>query len=125
MEMRPHPVFSGYYVTPDARVYSNRSGKLREKTPTLKGCGYYTTSIELDDAPRKGAYYLHQLVAETYLERPRGADVVNHKDGDKTNNNLYNLEYVTQAYNIYHYRQVEADGYITDAPPVHTNYWWK
>ena len=125
MEMRPHPVFGGYYVTPDARVYSNRSGKLREKTPTLRPNGYYIMSIELGGGERKGAYFLHQLVAETYLERPRGAAVINHKDGDKTNNHLYNLEYVTQAYNVYHYRQVLVDGYIKDAPPVHTNYWWK
>ena len=121
----PTPCLSGYYVTPDARIFSNRSGKLREKSTTLHNHGYYVTSIELGGGKRHGTYMLHKLVAETYLERPRGADVVNHKDGDKTNNNLYNLEYVTQAYNVYHYRQVEVDGYITDAPPMHTNTWWK
>lgn len=129
MEMRPHPVFSGYYVTPTGRVYSNRrNGNLREKKPTLqKNNGYYVTSIELGGGERKPSYYLHHLVAETYLGARPPSMVVNHIDGDKTNNNVENLEYVTQEYNLLHWRERRrADQpYEIDAPPLHTNTWWK
>ena len=130
MEMRPHPVFEGYYVTPTGRVYSNRSGKLREKKPTIRRKnGYYTMSIQTAPGKTYGAYYLHHLIAETYLgARPEGL-VINHIDGDKRNNNAENLEYVTQNYNVFHgrrnHKKYNHPPYEVDAPPLHTNYWWK
>jgi hypothetical protein len=48
------------------------------------------------------AQYLHSLVAELFIgPRPDGAEV-NHIDGDKTNNRVTNLEYVTHAENMAH-----------------------
>lgn len=45
---------------------------------------------------------VHRLLAECYLPRIRGADQVNHKDGDKTNFALSNLEWVTAQQNTRH-----------------------
>jgi hypothetical protein len=39
--------------------------------------------------------YLHRLVAEQWLERPEGCDCVDHKNGDRTDNRLSNLEWVS------------------------------
>lgn len=44
----------------------------------------------------------HILVADAFLIRPDGADCVNHKDGNKHNNALDNLEWCTNAYNHKH-----------------------
>ncbi|EAI8858921.1 HNH endonuclease, partial [Campylobacter fetus] len=46
-------------------------------------------------------FLVHRLIAETFLEIPNGIKniVVNHKDGDKLNNNVENLEWVSQSYN--------------------------
>jgi len=45
---------------------------------------------------------VHRLVAITFLERKDGLDVVNHKDGNKHNNTVENLEWCTDAYNHKH-----------------------
>lgn len=45
---------------------------------------------------------IHRLVAEHFCERPDGCNVVNHIDGDKTNNNASNLEWTTPAGNAKH-----------------------
>ena len=120
----PHPRFAGYYITPCGKVYSDRSGQMREKKQTFKKQRYFCVSIECTGAKRHGAYEVHRLVAETFLHKPTGSCVVNHKNRDTTNNNVYNLEYITQGQNVNHWRQDDADGFIRETPPIHSNIWW-
>ena len=54
--------------------------------------------------------FVHRLVAEAFIGKiPKGM-TVNHKDGNKTNNDLTNLEIVTQSENILHSRYVLGNG---------------
>ena len=45
---------------------------------------------------------VHRLVAETFLPEVKGKDIVNHKDGNKQNNNVENLEWSTYSENTIH-----------------------
>ena len=53
---------------------------------------------------------VHGLVADCFLERERPDHVVNHINGDKSDNSVENLEYVTVAGNNAHMRRVLATG---------------
>lgn len=76
--------------------------KLSEKIlkPVDNGHGYLFVTLVIDgDVTQK---YIHRLVAETFIQNPNDLSEVNHKDGDKGNNNVDNLEWVTPSYNMKH-----------------------
>lgn len=61
-------------------------------------CGDYLRVSLWKDGIIKGKL-VHRLVAEAFISNPDNLPVVNHKDEDKWNNNLDNLEWCTQSYN--------------------------
>lgn len=50
----------------------------------------------------KKNYKVHRLVALTFIDNPFGKEEVNHKDMDKTNNKVENLEWATHLENMQH-----------------------
>ena len=47
-------------------------------------------------------FYAHRLVAENFIPNPNHLPIVNHKDGNKLNNNINNLEWASYSDNIKH-----------------------
>lgn len=75
----------------------------------LKGCitsGYRSVKLTFDNSKQR-RFYVHRLVAEHYIINPDPDKkiFVNHIDGNKLNNNVSNLEFVTPRENNLHYYQ--------------------
>ena len=81
-------------------VYKGKVLKPRAGGGRSKGERYQQVSLAKDNSPVNA--YIHHLVAEAFIgPRPDGAEI-NHKDCDKTNNAVDNLEYVSRGENIAH-----------------------
>lgn len=66
-------------------------------TPSDNGNGYKIISVYI--CGKRKNLYVHRLVAQAFLENPEGKPEVNHKDYDRGNNNVINLEWCTDREN--------------------------
>lgn len=73
---------------------SVRHRKGRIMKPVITSKGYYIVSLK-----GKDIFYIHRLVAQAFLPNPHNLPQVNHKDENKANNCVKNLEWCTQEYN--------------------------
>lgn len=104
-----------YYVDETGKVYTdryskryNKNSELMELKPKIHKSGYVYVFPYY--APSKRAYLrMHRLVWETFNGTvPDGLDV-HHKDHNKLNNSLDNLEVVTRKQNIHYYLQYKKE----------------
>lgn len=94
--------YPNYIITSDGRVYSKNINNFLVLNHQKSG---YVT-VGLSNGVKKD-FYVHILVATLYLEPIEGKHKVNHKDRDKSNNNVDNLEWVTESENMFHYHGTE------------------
>jgi hypothetical protein len=88
-----------------AREYLNSVGNimpLKERilSATLNNYGYLRVSLNFNGHQKTEK--IHRLVAITFLDNPNNLPEVNHKDGNKQNNRVENLEWCNRAYNNRH-----------------------
>lgn len=114
---RVHPEYAGIEVstlgrvrTLDRVVASKGNGTRLAKGHVLKQCdngsGYLRVRFSINGKQIKKS--VHRLVAQTFIPNPDNFPDVNHKDCNRTNNNVTNLEFCTASYNI-HYREKFGD----------------
>lgn len=103
------PGFEEYAVTRNGEVFrvsypdEGNRGKYslpHKLTPKIDRYGYYKVTLSIN----RKLYYrtVHRLVAETFIPNPAGLPQVNHKDGNKTNNSVDNLEWSSPRDNVNH-----------------------
>lgn len=88
--------FPNYMISNLGNVYSKRSKRLLKLA--LKKSGYMYVALSNINKTIKHLR-VHRLVAEAFIPNPDNLPVVNHKDEDKTNNQVDNLEWCTFKYN--------------------------
>lgn len=88
-----------YYVDEQGNVYSKCSGNLRKLKPYFNK-GYAYVSLCYDGKVHK--HSVHRLVALCFLEQVQGKPNINHKNADRSDNRVSNLEWVTQKENVDH-----------------------
>ena len=87
--------FEMYQVDTNGIVYAKNGKPLKY---SINHNGYCIVNFYVNHK-RKG-FAIHTLIALTFIPNPDNLPEVNHKDGDKHNNCVNNLEWCTQAYNI-------------------------
>lgn len=101
--------YDGYYQVSNMgrvrsvdRIVNGRWGDTFRKGIVLKqktnNKGYKMVDLHKDGKPK--TYQVHRLVAESFIPNPNNNPIINHKDENKLNNHVDNLEFCTQSYNI-------------------------
>lgn len=102
-----------YEITKDGlvrtkeRQFFNSIGRIVKIKPRLMSSrvdtrsGYPVTKLSKAGG-LQGSQYIHRLLAKTFIPNPENKACVNHKDGNKYNNSLENLEWATCLENYHH-----------------------
>ncbi len=92
------PNYEGIYqISIDGKVKRIGGGILSDNSSTNK---YKKVNLWKDN--KRKSIYIHRVLAELFLTKKEGQTEVNHKDGNKMNNSIENLEWCTQSENSKH-----------------------
>lgn len=93
-----------YSISDKGEVRNDRTFKLI--VGDINTGGYYRVCLYDKQNSRKQRFFRHRLVAEHFIDNPNDYDQVNHMGGDKSNNCVDNLEWVTARDNDLHCAKV-------------------
>ena len=91
-----------YFVTSDGHIisYSRKNFTDYVLTQRLNSSGYLYVDIRVQGKKKK--LFIHRAIALAFLDNPDNKPCVNHKDGNKLNNCIDNLEWCTYSENMKH-----------------------
>lgn len=113
-EYRKLANYSNYRIYPDGRIYSEFKNKFM--SATKDSCGYLQNTL-VDDFGNRKTMKNHVLVASAFIPRVNNKPEVNHKDFNKENNVVDNLEWCDRSYNMkYNYTHRDNKRVLTLSP---------
>ena len=87
----------------NGRVFVASRNKIIEKRPRYND-RYLAIGVRYEGGSK--SQYIHRLVAKEFVPNPENKSTVNHIDGDKTNNDSENLEWLTHHENLLHAAEI-------------------
>lgn len=90
-----------YKVDTNGNVYSYKQSKRGKKLKVFINCGRYS-AVNIHFQGKQKLCSVHRLIALTFIPNPENKPYVNHKDGNKNNNKVSNLEWCTHQENVDH-----------------------
>ena len=106
--------YEDYYVTKSGKIFSTLSNKELKYDRSCRG--YCKVKLMDRRLGRFIALQVHRIVATQFIPNPRNLPEVNHKDGNKINNSIYNLEWCTSEYNKRHAKDTGLYKIEEDSP---------
>lgn len=106
MTWKSVPGFITYEVSSTGLIRNIKTGKVLRQHEN--NCGYKTVYLASHDCGKR--VLVHRIVAGAFIKNPGNLPLVNHKDGNKLNNNVDNLEWCTHSWNQQHRRNVLKKG---------------
>ena len=98
--------YPDYLIYPDGRVWSKKNkGRFLKPRPEGKGYLRYGLCLNGEEKPSK----IHRLVAIHYIPNPENKPQVHHIDGDKLNNDISNLMWVSNLENMNAFRSIQKN----------------
>lgn len=101
IEISSLKMYGNHYISPHGKVYNRYGLELKQQTTRQ---GYKCISLLIDGDQK--TVRVHRLVGLCYIPNPDNLPEINHKDGNKANNDISNLEWVTRQQNIIHSSEV-------------------
>lgn len=104
LDYKPLKEDNDYLIFNDGRLYSKKTKRFLSGKIDNVGYRAYSLAIINPLTSKKGKmFYAHRLVAEYFLDNPNNYEFVHHKDENKLNNNVNNLEWISAKQNYQEY----------------------
>jgi len=97
-----------YTIYSNGKVWSNKHNKFLKPSKDEKG--YLRIGLYLNGKAK--TYKLHRLISECFINKIEGKTQINHKDCNKLNNDISNLEWCNNSENQKHHHRVIKTGYL-------------
>ena len=102
MEIVDYP---NYLIYEDGRVQNKKTKRYLK--PRLQNYGYYRCSLCKNGKPK--SFLIHRLVANHYIPNPDNKPQTDHIDGNKINNNIINLRWVSHIENMNAFQSIPTN----------------
>ena len=109
------PNHPGFKARPDGTIIGKRG---KPMTGYVDRCGY--KEVLLSENGKTTNYRAHRLIAETFIPNPNNLRDVNHKDGNKLNNDISNLEWCSHSDNVIHSYKNRLQNRVTNTYGTYT-----